>query len=552
MSTNTSVLRAANGDTNTRVRITPVSSGSAVVMFSATLFGKTLPFTVEFTVSGLTTIPGEIKLDNVKYVYINNLLNELSKSNPNLPIKENYNVLYNDISSAGRINAVTFVNAATGETLDGYPEFIESVSFAGLSNGQASSDARIRLVLKTDATQTTGSYYMRVKFVDTVANGYQTYEEYKSHNLPVLETSQAISSSLKLLLQTNADGSTSVFTLNVNCDEPKNSELSTIDTDWHTEAINSSKAGINDNMKIVLPIRYLAGLLSGETIFADQYIGKLAQVSSAASEYVNVYISGTNVVIEPKYNTPVNAEGISEPVTVNVTIKNKNNANDIMILSFRVGITGISTTLPKDTYNLIWLVAACVSFALLLVIFLSMMIVYWNKRAKQRSLIKRNKELIKMRDRIHGKTASATRDELVKSKLKMENPKFAAKYNELKNAQGDELDGKGKKKKKKKGGKKSIAELKAELEAKKAAFAQATSDGMDPFANAVDVDAQSFGSAPAYDAQGFDQGFGGDQGFADNQGFAGDFGGEQTFEAQDIDGNSIIFDAGDIGDGAQG
>ena len=200
----------------------------------------------------------------------------------------------------------------------------------------------------------------------------------------------------------------------------KNSELSTIDTDWHTEAINSSKAGINDNMKIVLPIRYLAGLLSGETIFADQYIGKLAQVSSAASEYVNVYISGTNVVIEPKYNTPVNAEGISEPVTVNVTIKNKNNANDIMILSFRVGITGISTTLPKDTYNLIWLVAACVSFALLLVIFLSMMIVYWNKRAKQRSLIKRNKELIKMRDRIHGKTASATRDELVKSKLKME------------------------------------------------------------------------------------------------------------------------------------
>ncbi len=188
-----------------------------------------------------------------------------------------------------------------------------------------------------------------------------------------------------------------------------------------------------------------------------------------------------------------------------------------------------------------------------MVIFLIRMIIYWRRRAKQRQLIKRNQELIRMRDRVHNKANAATRDQVVKSKMKMEDPKYAKMYNDMRKAQrqndgmginsmginsmgvnstgvilesmsqpGEDLDKKGKKKKKK-GGKKSIAELKAELEAKKAAFAQAQNG--EPV-NTYGADMGMQGGAPfePYGAQ--NGGFG-----APNDGYA----------APDID-NTIVFD----------
>ena len=149
------------------------------------------------------------------------------------------------------------------------------------------------------------------------------------------------------------------------------------------------------------------------------------------------------------------------------------------------------------------------------------MIIYWRKRAQQRAIIKRNQELIKLRDRVHNKTTSATREQIVKTKLKMEDPKYAKMFGDMKrDRQGDSgvtlenadfstsvLDGKDKKsKKKKKGGKKSIAELKAELEAKKAAVLAAQSGEPMPV-NSVGFTpvmvGQPYGEPVAMDAQPF-------------------------------------------------
>ena len=88
--------------------------------------------------------------------------------------------------------------------------------------------------------------------------------------------------------------------------------------------------------------------------------------------------------------------------------------------------------------------------------------------------------LIRMRDKVHNSAAATTREQIVKTKLKLEDPKYAKMFNDMrrdKEAQtgitldnsmvAQKVDDKieaGKKAKKKKKGKKSIDDLKAELE----------------------------------------------------------------------------------------
>lgn len=139
----------------------------------------------------------------------------------------------------------------------------------------------------------------------------------------------------------------------------------------------------------------------------------------------------------------------------------------------------------------------------------------------------------------------------MRTKLKMEDPKYAKMFNDMRKDKENEsgitlenselaamADDKSKKKKKKKGGKKSIAELKAELEAKKAAIAQAQSaTPVNPF---VDGGADSGMGGMG----GMDGAFGApDVGFGEPA-----FTPEATF-APDMDGDAIVFDAPDNGDG---
>ncbi len=155
-----------------------------------------------------------------------------------------------------------------------------------------------------------------------------------------------------------------------------------------------------------------------------------------------------------------------------------------------------------------------------------------------------------MRDRMHNKANIASKEQVVRTKMKMEDPKYAKLFNEMRknkeNESGVVLENsdlaamaKSKSKKKKKGGKKSVAELKAELEAKKAAFAAAQAQSVqpvNPFGGDAMSDASFDGGGAAYTApvEEFADGFGGADG---------------GFASPDIDGKEIIFDASDIGDG---
>jgi hypothetical protein len=101
--------------------------------------------------------------------------------------------------------------------------------------------------------------------------------------------------------------------------------------------------------------------------------------------------------------------------------------------------------------------------------------------------------LIKMRDKMHHSAGMPSREQAVKAKMKITDPKYARMFNEMRREKEEEsgvtlensalaqkaqntsrtMDRvKASKKNKKKGGKKSIDDLKAELEAKRSALAQ--------------------------------------------------------------------------------
>lgn len=486
-STNHNVVTVSK-QTESTFSVTPVNSGSSKITLVLRVFGKPIVYDFTVNVAGVTNISGDLKLNEVVSVYVNAMATEIQRNNGFIANVNNYGILYNDVDEQGRPNAVAFYDA-NGVKLDGYPSYVGKVAFIDTDT----SNPRLRIEINNTTTDTQGRYMMRVRFVDKTA-ALATYAEYDAAGMTVLETAQGIRST-KLIVPTSADDK-SILTIAVDCDAPKRAEGSNTHSDWYT-------TGENTDMQVRIPIRYLLEKAGADEPNAYEIFLVSAEVG--ANKYFNYTFNATRdfIEIEPLFNTPLDENNQPRAYTLSVSVApknlNPNGENINQIVSFRVSTTGISTTLPLETYKIIWLVAFFASLGLLMIIFLIRMIVYWRRRAKQRQLIKRNQELIRMRDRVHNKANAATRDQVVKSKMKMEDPKYAKMYNEMRKAQrqqtdsmginsmgvnstgvilesmsqpGDDADKKGKKKKKK-GGKKSIAELKAELEAKKAAFAQA-------------------------------------------------------------------------------
>lgn len=506
-----SQLKTTNSDvlditklTDTSFRVTPKTSGTAVVLFVVSAYGKSDIVTLSFNVSGLTKIKEAISLTDIRYVFVNNLLTTLKTANKHDSSLSNYGILKDDLD-----NAVYFTkeNGDAVDTVTGYPDFIESVGFLD-------DNTRIKIQANS-ASIDTARYYMRVRFADTTAS--TTYAEAGT----VLETQQMIASS-KVIVR-DAEGNS--VSIEIDCDAQKPAG-SDIKTDWYTE-------GTGKDFLAYIPVYYLMTLGEGAGIAnPDEYEIRLVSSTTDAVDYFNYTFDTAkqNVLIAPLYNT-------TESISVNVSVGPLPGVEGVSkVLAFNVSVKGISTTLDKSDYTMIWLVAFFSSLGLLIIIFLIRMIVYWRRRAKQRALIKRNQELIKLRDRVHNKSTGATREQIVKTKLKMEDPKYAKMLSDMRKSKQEAEGGvtlenadftasaepKGKSKKKK-GGKKSLAELKAELEAKKMAFAQAQNvEPINPFVSEVPVDGQDFGSPT------------------------------DAFAAQDLDGSAIIFDAPDMDDGVQG
>ncbi|MCM1368322.1 MAG: hypothetical protein NC184_05910 [Roseburia sp.] len=551
-SADTSILTVSPSGTDisgTEFNVSPVSSGTTFVQFVASIYDRTAVITLTFDVSGLTELGGEIQLIDTTYVAVDLIVNQLRQANSFNSEIERYTVLAKDVDAETGISKAIYFTDASGVELtaaagypNGYPKFIKSVSFVDTDT----SHPRIRIVPDNDQVETSGVYNMRVRFV---RDDFTSYEQAEASSVAIIQTNQKISSTRMIVPdiddpedENEAHKGGNVFTVWLDVDnitDGHRSDSGNINSNWIAY-------GSNTDTVVHIPVQMLLSELGNGT--PEDFRIFLVSSTSDAVKYFNYSYDtdATNVVITPLYNTP-------DPITVNVSVSKNTAGSDMrLMLAFRVNIDGISTTLTKKEYTVAWIVAFFSSLGVLMIIFLIRMIVYWRKRAKQRAIIKRNQELIKMRDRIHNKTASATREQIVKTKLKMEDPKYAKMFNDMRKEKESETGvtlensplasistSKSKaSKKKKKGGKKSLAELKAELEAKKAAFAQAQNgEVVNPFVGEVPIENQDFGN------QNFgDQGFGG-------QDFATPV---DEFAPQDLDGNAIIFDAPDPSDGMQG
>lgn len=517
ISTDTSVLSVYRSDSQSEFTFNLVSSGTANVEIVVRVYGKSVKLSIPFIVAGLTTVDDDIELVDTQYVYVSSLLNVLQRANSEVDGIGTYGILANDLTEDGKPNAVYFTNAA-GEELTGYPPYVKSVT---LLDTTSPTHFRIRIEADADVTETSGTYNMRVRFVSAAtAAAYSTYAQAKEAGVPVLETTQKLISTKSIV---TVDGA--ILTITVDCDNPKTMDSNNRYSDWYT-----TQGSDKNDISVIIPVEYLLTLIgesnpNGFSVF-------LVTSTTGAANHFNYSFDNTKklIVLKPLYNTV-------DPIVVNASVApDMAGSGNNRILSFRFAVNGISTTLTKKEYTTVWMVAFFSSLALLLVIFLVRMIVYWRRRAKQRAIIKRNQELIKMRDRIHNKTAAATREQVVKTKLKMEDPKYAKLFNEMRKkteaetgvslensslAKSAEIKTQAAEKVKgKKGGKKSLAELKAELEAKKRAFAQAQTGTVIP--DMPGGDGQNYGS-PA-----------------------------DAFAAQDLDGQSIIFDTPDPDNGQQG
>lgn len=552
------------------ISVTPGESGKATVQFTLTAFDVSIPITLSFNVSGITTIKDveqsgnnidyTVNLSDVERVYINTLTtglqNVVGKFVNNF---DKFGVLYDDkkeVDGKTQFAGVYFervgASAQDGETegepgLDTYlPPFVKNISFYDTGTDKA----YLRFDIDSDATadELKGEYLVYVKFVDT-SKGYKTYAE--AENDTVLRARFKLKANKKVAFVNGA-----ILEIVADVDKPKK-EGTDKGSDWYM-------TGENTDAKIYVPLRYLCNLVDIDNY--DEYEIYLVSMAEGAAKYINP-VGGTAATRDALEITPIYST--KSAITLNVSICNTSKgASENQVVAFNISIKGISTTLSKDDYTMIWLVAFFGSLGFLMIIFLIRMIIYWRRRAKQRALIKRNQELIKMRDRVHNKATSATREQAIRTKLKLQDPKYAKMLNDVKKDQnggigvatvGDDFGvgaaavSTGKKSKKKKGGKKSMAELKAELAAKKAAFAQAQSGAADPMTFGAQP-VNPFGDAPA-DGFGAPGGFGAPNDFGAQGGFdasGADFGSPaDMFSSSDLDGNSIIFDAPD-NDGGQG
>lgn len=498
----------------TAITVTPKSSGTGIVQFTATVYGQSLFFSIRINVSYVTVLGDDDTVTLVKdeYVYINELFNKLKSANSFKTNIDSYKVLYNDP------DAIYFTTdkygAKGGNTEITLPSgFIKSAVFE-----ESGKSTFIKISPSANANNYSGEYYMHVRFVTGNVDSYES-----APNGSILEVILAVKSG-KVIVPLNGEQQ-----IKINVKESREKTAGGI---WYTQGTG---LGMTAHISAKELLDYI-----GETDTNNYTIFYVSADDEAANCFAYDFNAGDNEIrITPLDNTE------DKTYAVNVSVYNQNRGS--LMLSFDVSIDGIVTKLPVMSdesgligYGEIWLYSFIIVFGVLLIVFVIRMIVYWRRRAKQRAIIKRNQELIRMRDRIHNRANIASKEQVVRTKMKMEDPKYAKLFNDMrKNAEatsGITLDNsdlaataKAKSKKKKKGGKKTVAELKAELEAKKAAFAAAQAQSaqpVNPFVSEVPIDGADF-AAP-------DDGFGASV---------------DDFATPTVDEKEIVFDASDLGDG---
>ena len=258
-----------------------------------------------------------------------------------------------------------------------------------------------------------------------------------------------------------------------------------------------------EDSRLILPTVFFLTLLGegydgqafgAHSIVIDDYFGSYRQRDFVVSEIASHDGSHFAIDITGRFPTDILTSTAQEgAIRFRVRFQHSNPAlqesRDFQ-LSFFVRVYGIRMTLTTQEYAFTFLWAALGVFAFLFILFIIRFAVFMRRRAKQKRIVKRNQQLIKMRDRMHDNANTHTRQNVVRAKVKMNDPKYAKMVGDARKERaaggGDDTattdraavipttktiervkSSKGEKK-----SKKSINDLKAELEAKRIALAQ--------------------------------------------------------------------------------
>lgn len=264
-----------------------------------------------------------------------------------------------------------------------------------------------------------------------------------------------------------------------------------------------------------IPVKFMAQLMDGYDDEKNYTFITAQAVSSDGvedySEYVDVIMKGVGekeFYIVPLYPTAHSSTG---NCNIRVSLRGTSlNADEVTVLNFNVTVTGIKTVLTKSEYKTVIIASFFGVLALLVIIFFIRMGIYWKKKAEQRKIIKKNQVLIKMREKMHNKADAVSKEKLVKTKLKMEDPKYAKMFTDMRKQREDEtgislensyVANKAERKVKaekarKKRGKMSLADLQAELQAKRESVARMQMGDFGAVQDGVQVDGVPIDDVP--------------------------------------------------------
>lgn len=396
------------------IDLTIVSAGTVTVTFVVKAFDNTYSDSVTVNAIGMTMMSDAVNLIDTEYIYVAEIFNEVKSTNSGLSsadLPDTFNVLTTtDLENAFYFERVkddgTTERIVDEDGKDALPAYISSVTFLGNSR----SVMRLRIEANASYVGVIERSYLYVRFADSdVADLYE--------NAPlVLEARLSVNFARVALL-----------------DESGLSYQIDFDTD-KTVDVNEGLVYYNEGGNYQIPLTNLLKIYNANFPNPDEYSVRLvtAQEDNAIS-YFNCVSSadGKSVIIQP-----INTTDKYYTVNVSTYTTSVSSESSILILSFKINITGITTTLTKGEYTEIWTVAFFSTLALIIVVMIVRLAVFWNKRGKQRVIIKKNRELIKMRDRMHSKAGEVAHSDLMQTKIKLQDPKLRKAYEKMKHKKG--------------------------------------------------------------------------------------------------------------------
>ena len=507
-----------SSNSNQEIVLIPHASGLMTVYFEVHLFNRMQRVTVEVEVRSISDfIDGAMRIANIEQIHFSDMRTVLARDNPHVR-----NI--HTIAANLEINTATDGTGGDSGVWDGdrvvFPDMGATTTMAGLTLQQWEDGAwrtrrldQFSFLRSIDLRMHARDQFLRIQM------GSVLPEEMESilHSPPrvlvhFIHADTRLTVAIPFVpahmdLRTNLAGTEEgdlVFSIDYHAAGVDfgldTNGLHTNNQPRH-DRVNSSLILTRDFFLEILPMAEVGQFTISGVFSSDDYFNRPEDADRFLEASIrNRGISNPNEHIEFSFNgrlpttaMNVNLEDRIDAIrfTVMFSHREADLQHENFQVSFFVRVYNIRVTLTTREYLLAFLWMGLAVFGLLFIIFLIRFIIYSRKKAEQKRIIKKNKTLIGMRDKMHG-NKSVDQTAALKAKLRMNDPKYAKMFNEMRKDKeaetGITLDNskvaknaEGKSKtmdrvqaaKSKKKGKKSIDELKAELAAKREAIAQA-------------------------------------------------------------------------------